>query len=136
MLPANILLVSDTHTPIRAAMVWMETLDLIIEADADWAIDERLRFTLPLGSAAASGIIEVRAWRPHGDRRLVRCRIVRIAPQDAERLSRWQARLDPADAVELFEHDPSTSVSLRRGRDAISDALKDRVRRLREARHP
>lgn len=134
MLSADILLVNDTNTPIRASLIWMEALDLIIETSAGWSVDQRLRFTAFLDGEAASGVVEVRALCPRGSTRLVRCRIVRIEPEDAARLTRWQERLDPAGAVPRFEHDPTTSVSVKRGREALSDALKDRVRRIREAR--
>ncbi|MFT5680210.1 MAG: hypothetical protein ACI8RZ_001116 [Myxococcota bacterium] len=138
MLPADILLVDDLQVrsipPVRSVLVWMEELDLIIETGAQWPVDHRLQFTIFLDGKAASGMIEVRAWRSQGEARLVRCQIVRIAPEDAAQLSRWQAQLAPVDAPLLFEDAPTTSVSVRRGRDAFNDALRDRIRRLRETR--
>ena len=130
MLSADILQLNNTSTQISASLVWMESLDLIIETDAGWSVDQRLKFTTVLDNQTTSGVFEVRATRPH----LARCRIVRIAPEDADRLTRWQARLDLAGAVPLFKNDPTTPVSARHRREALNDALKDRVRQLREDR--
>ena len=134
MLPADLLLSDDSNQPVRATLVWMDDLALIIESDTDWPIDHRLHFTLLMRNQTASGVTEVRAWRTVDNKRLARCRIVRIEPDDALHLRLWQTNLDPADSVEMFDNAATTSGSARRGRVALNDALRDRIRRLREDR--
>ena len=117
-------MIRDLSSRVRPSVprVWPET------------IDHRRRCTLNMNEQAATGIAEVRARRLLAETCHIRCRIVRVAPDDAQRLQRWQSHLDPDDAVELFEDSETTSRSVRRGRSALNDALKNRVRRLRETR--
>ena len=134
MLPVDILMADGSTAPISTTLVWMEHLDLIVKTEARWPIDHRLQFTLVLGDETATGVAEVRAQRVVDGVDMVRCRIVRIAPEDAHALRSYQATLDPDDAIEMFENSTTSSTIARRGRLALNDALKDRVRRMREAR--
>ena len=134
MLPVDILMADDATEPISTALVWMDHLDLIVKTEARWPIDHRLQFTLMLGDETATGMAEVRAQRVVSGVHMVRCRIVRIAPDDASALRCYQATLSPDDAIEMFENSTTSSTMARRGRLALNDALKDRVRRMRERR--
>ena len=134
MLPADIRMSDDATDPVSTTLVWMDHLDLIVKTDARWPIDHRLQFTLMLDDETATGMAEVRAKRVVGGEHMVRCRIVRIAPEDASTLRSYQATLSPEDAIEMFENSTTSSTMARRGRLALNDALKDRVRRMRERR--
>ena len=134
MLPTDIIMADDSTTPIRAALVWLEELDLIVKTEARWPVDHRLHFTLMLDGDPTSGMAEVRAQRAVRGVKMVRCRIVRITTEDADTLRSYQATLDPDDAIELFEGSTTSSTIARRGRLALNDALKNRIRRIRERR--
>ena len=133
MLPAEILMVEHPASPTRATLTWMSGLELIIQTDADWPVDTRVRFAMTLQGQTAAGTAEIRAWHTEGPR-AARCRVVRIAPEDAQRLREWQSSLHTEDAVPWLDDETTLTGTARRGRSALNDALKSRIRRLRQTR--
>lgn len=134
MLPAAIFTAGDSSAPVSTTLLWTEHLELIVQTEASWPIDHRLQFTLILGDETAAGMAEVRAQRVIDGVHMMRCRIVRITPDNASALRCYQSRLDPAAAIAVFENSTTSATTARRGRLALNDALKDRVRRMRESR--
>ena len=134
MFQADILLTDAAARQFSGTLVWMADLDLLIQANTAWSIDQRLDFRMTMDALTASGVVEVRAWRTINNMWLARCRIVRITPDNATRLRSWQIHLKTTDATMFDAPSEETSISVRRGRDALTDALKSRVRRIKAER--
>lgn len=127
MFQADVLLSGSSQRQTRGALVWLEDLEALIQTDTRWSIDQRLDFTLIFEGDTAEGVLEVRGWHA----RVMRCCIVRISPESARKLHDWQDML-PTDRPELSTE--TLAPSGRRGRSALTDALRSRVRQIRAAR--
>ena len=68
----------------------------------------------------------------------MRARIVRVSPPSVRLLQQWQKTLRPSDRPMLSAEADSTetfSLTTRRGRVALNEALRSRVRQLRASRN-
>ena len=100
---------------------------LLVDGQRRWSVNHRLRFVVGQGAQAAAGVLEVRDEQPDGR---LRCRIVRIDPEAAERMQ----QLTQATPIALFDDITTLTPTGERGRRAFRDALRDRVQQMRQTR--
>ena len=138
MFQAELLLSGSSRQSVRSALLWMADLEVLVQTDTHWPIDQRLNFSLSVQGETADGVLEVRGWHRTGEQAIMRARIVRVSPPSVRLLQQWQKTLRPSDRPMLSAEAGSTetfSLTTRRGRVALNEALRSRVRQLRASRN-